>query len=185
MKRPNEFLESIEGDGDPAHRLAHESASALLHRIRESSDPMTQQILAYADEHGIDDVAELWADARANSLPGALWRVYLLRHVVAADPDVAGYRFKRGLEEGSDPEHAIAGAPQSPNPTEVRELADTILAGAFTGDFAGALERAAAFCRIEGKGAAALEDDEVAGSFLSMGDELATAARAWRAGLLE
>lgn len=145
---------------------------------------MTDEILRYADEHGIDDVAELWADAPADSLPGSLWRVYLLRHVVAADTDLAGYRFKRGLEEGSGPEHAITGAPQTPSPAEVLALANTILAGAFTGDFASALERAAAFCHIEGLGAAALSEGDVANSFRGMRDELAVAAKSWRAGTL-
>jgi hypothetical protein len=74
-------------------------------------------------------------------------------------------------------------------------LADAVLAGAFTGDFAVALERAAAFCRVVSTGWAVLADDETdperaeqrtrrAAGLLRTGQQLELAARRWREGRL-
>ena len=53
----------------------------------------------------------------------------------------------------------IAGAPVPAIPDELVAVIDTILRGAFTGDFAVALDRAAAFCRVQASGATHLADD--------------------------
>ncbi len=53
----------------------------------------------------------------------------------------------------------VAGAPAPTGPDEITELADQILRGVYTGDFAIALDRAAAFCRIMAAGATSLADD--------------------------
>jgi hypothetical protein len=52
-----------------------------------------------------------------------------------------------------------AGAVIPTGPDEITVLADEILRGLFTGDFAVALERAAAFCRVTAAGATSLADD--------------------------
>ncbi|MGN6127944.1 MAG: DNA-directed RNA polymerase subunit beta, partial [Humibacter sp.] len=44
-------------------------------------------------------------------------------------------------------------------PSEIIDLADRILRGVFEGDFAVALERAAAFCRVSASGCTSLADD--------------------------
>lgn len=192
VHRPGDVIESWQGDGDPAElgRLSHDTAAALLHRVKGSTDPaIVDKVIAYADEHGIDDVAELWASADPDTLPGAMWRIHLLRHVVREDSERVGYFFRRGLElAGSD--QAVAGANDAPSPADVVRVATTILRGAFTGDFAVALERAAAFCRIVATGA-----DEVGGGRDARGHtaneyrevalELVTAAQLWRSGNLD
>lgn len=197
VHRPGDVLETLGGTGDPAElsQLATDSAAALLNRVRETADPaMVEAILAYADTHGIDDVAELWSASPAESLPGALWRLYLLRHVVSESPQEAGYRFRRGLELDSVGQ-AMAGAGSAPAPGEVVDLANEILRGAFAGDFAGALERAAAFARVlaggsrdiaAGDASAERAAAEVLHSegFADLATELAAAARLWRAGSL-
>ncbi len=174
--------------GDASESLAGDSAAAFLHRVRQTPDPdMAERIIAYADEHGVDDVAELWAEAPAVSLPGALWRIHLLRHVVASDPRRAGLQFREGVALASDADAAVAGAPHTPSPEEIRELANTILSGAFTGDFAVALARAAAFCRIQAEGAQELggEDEQrAARAYAAFAAELTQAAAQWRAGSL-
>lgn len=181
VHRPGEFLETLVGSGDPSESFAHDSAAAFLHRVRAAQDPdMAQRIVAYANEHGIDDVAELWADAEPVSLPGALWRVHLIRHVVSQDPEAAGYRFRRGLEHGPDAQAAVVGTPDAPSPEQVLALADEILRGAFTGDFAVALERAAAFSAIQAEGARSLDDDRLTASWQAFATELAESARRWR-----
>jgi hypothetical protein len=80
----------------------------------------------------------------------------------------------------------------------VRDLADLILHGVFSGDLADALDRAAAFCRLAALGgvAQAAEVDAhnseqaarlttQAARLSSMGAELAVCARMWRAGTLD
>lgn len=185
VHRPGEFLEALVGSGDPSESFAEDSAAALLHRVHESADPaLAERIVAYAEEHGIDDVAELWANSSADSLPGALWRVYLIRHVVASDVDRAGRQFRAGLERVDD-EPVPAG--DAPLPDEVLALANDILRGAFTGDFAVALERAAAFGRVQAAGAVALggaDEERAAKAYAEFAGDLLRAARQWRAGSL-
>ena len=80
--KPTQFsgskFESLEGGADPAQisRVAHDTAHALLSRVRDSEDPaVIERLVTFADEHGIDAIAELWAQSGARSLPGALWRI--------------------------------------------------------------------------------------------------------------
>src|SRR5215218_1757955 len=83
-------FESYKGGEDPAAiiRVAHQSAHALLSRARESDDPeVVERLVSYTDEHGIDALAELWARSSPHSLPGALWRIYLVRVLIHQDPD--------------------------------------------------------------------------------------------------
>lgn len=192
VRRPGDFLEVLRGDGDPAEMggLAHDTAAALLHRVRTAPDPqIVDSLISYADEHGIDDVAELWAQSPTESLPGALWRLYLIRHTTAGNPVRAGRIFARGSEvDGVN--QAIAGAPHAPTPDEVVELANQILRGAFTGDFAVALERASAFSRVMAAGASQLttgaDDDlpRLALAYTSMAKEFTAQAKLWRSGQL-
>jgi hypothetical protein len=156
-------FEAYAGGDDPAivMRVAHESARALLTRARRTSDPeVVDRLVHYTDEHGIDALAELWARSSAHSLPGALWRIYLVRVMIRHDPDGVSLMFRRGTETLPTIDALVAGAPVPAGPDEVTELADRILRGLFVGDFALALERAAAFCRVAAAGATNLADDQ-------------------------
>ncbi len=189
------------GGDDPASvlRAAHDSARALLTRARDADDPaVVERLVTYTDEHGIDAVAELWARSVAHSLPGALWRIYLVRVMIRQDPDGVALLFQRGTEVLSTIDPVVAGAPLPAGPQEVSELADLILRGVFDGDFAIALERAAAFCRVTAAGAVSIADDQDAASPARASDlttraqrlsivaaELAATARMYRAGMLD
>ncbi|MFC7432430.1 MULTISPECIES: DNA-directed RNA polymerase subunit beta [unclassified Agrococcus] len=150
------WFEQFVGDMDPVARvqLAHETAAALLARVRSDADPdVVRRLLSLAADDGIDSVAELWADARPHSLPGALWRIHLLRTVVAQQPvDVAAH-FTAGAARLDTADPVVAGAPTPTGPEEIASLADEILRGVFAGDLALALDRAAAFCRVASAGA--------------------------------
>ncbi|MFT3887169.1 MAG: hypothetical protein QM713_03265 [Arachnia sp.] len=197
VHRPGDVLELLHGSGDPAELggLAHDTAAALLHRVRSAPDPaVVDRVIAFADAGGIDDLAELWSSALPDSLPGALWRLYLLRHTVREAPSAAAYRFRRGIEVDTVGQ-AMAGSSATPTPDEVVALATQILRGAFVGDFAGALDRAAAFSRVMGAGCrelAASDADEQRGaderhradSYATVADELSRDAAAWRSGAL-
>jgi hypothetical protein len=164
--RPAQFsgheFEAFQGGDDPAvmHRVAHESASALLARVRNDPSPeILDRLVAFTDANGIDALAELWASAVPHSLPGALWRIYLLRVVIRQNPDDITYLFERGTQVTSTIDQVVAGAPAPASPEEILELADRILRGVFEGDFALALDRGAAFCRLAGAGATGVADD--------------------------
>lgn len=165
--KPTQFsgskFEEFEGGADPAQvsRVAHETAQALLSRVRSNPDPeVVARLVAFTDEQGIDAIAELWAQSSARSLPGALWRVYLMRTLIRQSPDAISFLFQRGTETTSTIDHVIAGAPTPAGPAEIMELADQILRGLFVGDFAIALDRAASFCRLAAAGATSVADDE-------------------------
>jgi hypothetical protein len=156
-------FEAFPGGEDPAavSRAAHETARALLARARDSDDPaVIDRLVHYTDEHGIDAVAELWARATPHSLPGAFWRLYLVRLMIRQDPDGVALLFQRGTEVLATIDPVVAGAPSPAGPQEVLDLADQILRGVFTGDLGIALDRAAAFCRVEAAGATSVADDQ-------------------------
>jgi len=189
-------FEAFKGGEDPAqiNRVAHETAGALLSRVREDPQPeVIDRLLAFTDDHGIDAVAELWSRASPRSLPGSLWRIYLLRVLIRQDPEQASYFFERGTEVIPSIDPVVAGAESPTGPKEITELADQILRGLFTGDFAIALERAAAFCRIMAQGCLSIADDAEIGApetastlttralrFETIGDELTRSAALWR-----
>ena len=106
--------------------------------------------------------------------------------------------FQRGTEVLSTIDPVVAGAPLPAGPDEITELADSILRGVFEGDFAIALERAAAFCRVTAAGALSIADDqEVANPerstelttraqrLITTADELMSCARLARADMLD
>jgi len=156
-------FDEYEGGEDPAQilRVAHDTAHALVDRARETDDPaVIDRLVAYTDANGIDALAELWARSSPRSLPGALWRIYLIRVLIRQDPAGIALLFQRGTEVLGTIDPVVAGAPSPAGPQEVLEVADQILRGVFTGDLGIALDRAAAFCRVEAAGAASIADDQ-------------------------
>lgn len=162
VRRPTQAFDNLVATHDPAEetRIAHATASALLTRVRaDESGVSAERLVAFTDEHGIDEIAELWSKAPSRTLPGALWRLYLLQLAIHGDPHTAALLYERGRVELASADAAIAGAPVPANPDELVALIDTILRGAFRGDFAVALNRAAAFCRVQASGATHTADD--------------------------
>jgi hypothetical protein len=194
-------FETFEGGEDPAQisRAAHETASALLGRVRQDPQPeVVERLVAYTDEHGIDALAELWARANPRSLPGVLWRIYLMRALVRQDAEGISFLYQRGSEVATTIDPVVAGAPTLIGPVEITELADRILRGIFDGDFAIALERAAAFCRVTAAGSTSVADDVELTSperatelttralrLTQMATEFTSCARLWRSGSLD
>jgi len=200
VRRPPTAFDNIVGEADPAEqsRVAHATASALLERARsDESGVITERLLAFASEHGIDEIAELWSHAPARSLPGALWRLYLLQIAIRSDAPLTALLYERGRVELHTADAAIAGAPAPADPGELVDLVDAILRGVFRGDFSVALERAAAYCRVQASGATHTADDyeptepqrasdltRRALRLTSYAEDLAAAAAAWRRGML-
>jgi hypothetical protein len=147
---------ALPGDADPQLRgeIAHTTAAALVHRARASQDPdVVQRLVALVETEGLDMVAAMWADSPADTLPGALWRLYVLREWVRRDPATVADRYRMGV--ASAPVHdVVAGVVSPPGSADVRAVADAVLSGVYAGDLAVALERAAAFCQVLATGAA-------------------------------
>lgn len=195
--------EAMEAHGgvvlDPAvqSEIAHETAQIIVHAGRAATDPaVTDRLVRLTDDLGLSTLADLWAPLPAHSLPGALWRLYALREWVVRDADGASRDYEAGHRH-ADVLHAITGVAEPPGPVEVKELADAILRGVFSGDLDVALERAGAFCRIVAAGrahradgsGAVFDDDEgeaawlkAAGNMQVLGQDLETCARLWRRG---
>ncbi|WP_228373724.1 hypothetical protein [Demequina soli] len=195
-----EMADEIEGDIDPAERglIAHETALAIVSQARESKDPeLVARLVRLVDEEGIDTVAMMWAKAGAHTLPGALWRIYMIREWVKHDAAAVARSYHQGVH-AAHVRHAIAGVEDPPGPDEVRTLADAVLSGVFAGDLAVALDRAGAFCRVVATGAAfEAESDEGhadarahrttlrAAQLLRTGEDLERCAAMWREGRLD
>ena len=162
VRRPAELFDRVFSAEDPAEvsRVAHTTAHALLSRVRSDPDgAIVDRLVAFTDEHGIDDIAELWSRSPAKTLPGALWRLYLVQLMIHDDPRTAALLYERGRAELRSPDDVVAGAPSPAGPEELVALVDQILRGLFEGDFAVALDRAAAFCRVQASGATHVADD--------------------------
>lgn len=194
--------DELPGDIDPALRsqVAHTTAAAIVHGGRSGADDdpaLVERLVRLVETEGLDVVAALWADSPATTLPGALWRLYVLREWVRRDPRTLSDRYRLGLE-AAPVHHAVAGVVTPPGPEEVREVVDAVLSGLYAGDFAVALERGGAFCRVLATGAAFdadhldLSDTDAAGrltrsasSLVRTAEELEHAAALWRSGQLE
>lgn len=196
VKFSPEKFEAHEGGTDPARvsEAAHLAAQALVSRGRSSQDPQVRdRLVRLTDEQGLEGIAELWAEAPAVSLPGALWRLYALRAAARTDP----WRMSRWFAAGrhaAQVSHVVAGVADPPGADEICAVADTILSGAFNGEFDVALERFAAFCRVIARGQERTQDitsltvhDPVGhGTRLARtANELDAAAKAWRKGSLD
>ena len=84
---------------DPAalSEAADRAAHALVRGARDQADEaLVARVVHLADSEGLETLAELWSGAPADSLAGCLWRLYLLRSWVYADPQTAAAEFDRG-----------------------------------------------------------------------------------------
>ena len=180
---------------DPARvtEAAHETAAVIVKTGRAARDPeLTSKLVALVDDLGLSTIAELWADRPARTLPGALWRLYVLREWVCRDAVGASADYAAGIRFADVP-HVVAGVAEPTGPAALRDLTDAILTGVFEGDLAVALERASSFCRVVAAGRAQRANDadahdplwgsaqtRRAASLLTTADDLEACARMWR-----
>ena len=152
------FFSDIVGGADPAQvREAGDLAATVLVRgARASDDPeIAERVVRLADTEGLETLAEVWSGAPADTLAGSLWRLFLLRSWVYADPDRVAGDYEAG-QRRVDVARVVAGVADPPGPDELRRMVDDVLRGITRGDFAVTLFRAAAFARIVAAGRAAL-----------------------------
>ena len=116
-----EAAEQIEGSTDTAvaSELAHRAAQALIGGFpgtETEDDPITRSgIVAAVATNGIDDIAELWADSPATTLPGTLWRLFLVREWIRRDPELVARRYAIliDLTEADDAMNAALSPPSA------------------------------------------------------------------------
>ena len=201
MLQPTDAFDWIIGSDEPgaAHRLAQETSWALLDRVRSVADPeVVERVVTLASTNGIDDIAELWADAGAHSLAGQLWRIYLLHRVADGDPEGTAELFRIGQAAAVTIDPVVAGVAEPVTPQSISRLCATILHGVFQGDLAIALERASSYYRVMSLGAVSLADDREIGDgghaselttralrYATFADEFRAGARRWRDGTLD
>ncbi|WP_147918755.1 hypothetical protein [Ruania zhangjianzhongii] len=196
-----EQAENLTGEPDPAERneLAHTTATAIVQggRDRVTDEDLQRRLVELVDAEGLDLLAQLWSASPAETLPGALWRLYLLREWTQRDPHTISERYHLGLHRAEVPS-VVAGVASPPGPQEVCDLSDAVLRGVFSGDLDVALDRAAAFLHVLVSGTA-LDADWVettdadsaegltrrAGALQSTAEDLQQAAALWRAGKLD
>lgn len=93
----DEQIEYLSGEPDPAYsaELAHASASSLIpvEGVFAVDEDVRERVLALIESEGIDVVAESWVRSPADSLPGILWRGYLVREWIRREPADVRERF--------------------------------------------------------------------------------------------
>ena len=163
-------------------------------------------VVAAVASHGVDAVAELWADSPATTLPGVLWRLFLVREWIRRDPALVARRYATVVDlTGRDDkvlarfEAALAEADPAPSPLDVRALLDRVLTGRADGGLPAlvpVLATVAAFLRALAAGsdpAWIVDDaDELAdrvtrrdSALLATADEVTEAARRAASGRLD
>lgn len=188
------LAEEIVGDPGPyvTSEVAHTTAQALVDggRTGSADRELVQRLVTLVETEGLVTVADLWSHAPAVSLPGALWRLYVMREWSRRDPHQVVRAYRAGMAN-AEVSSAIAGVVEPPGPDDVMTTADQILTGIFAGDLDVALSRAGAFLRVAATGLAELSDDgdhtrlTRAANLLRTSTELERAGQLARSGGLE
>ncbi len=186
--RVGSFFDEYVGGVDPALVTeAAERAAVLLVRGARGSDDehVAGRLLHLAETEGIETIAEAWSGSPAESLAGWLWRLYLLRSWVYAEPVGVAAQFEAGLGRAAVA-RVVAGVAEPPGPEALKQMIDDVLRGIAISDFADVLFRAAAFARVVATGRAGLPDipDDRVTRMLALSEQLEAAGHLELAGRL-
>ncbi|MEO6887167.1 MAG: hypothetical protein ABI232_12915 [Jatrophihabitantaceae bacterium] len=187
-----ELIDAAGGDGSQSRaEIAAATAALLVEAGRARPADTDGPFVDLADQVGLETLAALWSHSDPVSLPGALWALYLLRQWCRSSGDEVTRLWRAG-EPVATADAVVAGVADYATPDAVREVADSVLNGAYRGDFAVALERAAGLFRVLAAGRRELlspGDPGAAELALAVRNEraaadLSAAADRWRAGTL-
>ena len=170
------------GGPDPAGlgEAADRAAAVLVRGARSAGDDsVADRVVRLADSEGLEALAELWAGSPADSLAGCLWRLYVLRAWVYADPVRASAEYQAGRGR-AQVARVVAGVADPPGPDELAAMVDEVLRGIAHSEFADVLLRAAAFARVVATGRAVLTTTTHAETLrmLVLAEQLETAGHA-------
>ncbi len=170
--------------------LARDTALLILGRATDSPLPgdMSRRVKNFIVDGGLDDVAHLWSEAQAVSLPGALWRLYRVRDQILKQPEDIARLAEIGHDSLDTIDPVVAGLRDPITAESVRALIDSVFFGAFDGELAEALTRVGALAKLVARGLLDVPHDRsdsvgLAQSSLAWGvvaDELMTAGDAER-----
>jgi len=199
--------ELIWGDSDPAltSEAAHATANAVIFGPSQlaEDEPLAERVGRIIDAEGLDEIAALWSRSPAGTLPGALWRLYLLRAWLERDPETITMRFRAGgertapVEVREDDVENPRDAVVAPAPAILDERLAQLFSGTGEPELADVLGEAAAFLRVLADGAGTdarwrTHDDEAAApvtgrthALTATAAELDDAAARARAGRLD
>ncbi len=157
------FFDAVAGGEDPAllHEAAERAARLLVRGAHASGDSgVADRVVHLADTEGLETLADLWAGAPADTLAGCLFRLYVLRTWVHADPAGVAREYEAG-RASAPVARIVAGVAEPPGPDELRAMVDHTLRGIAERDFADVLLRAAAFARVVAIGRAVRGSDDL------------------------
>lgn len=149
-------IAEVIGGADPAlvREAADQAARLLVRGARDRGDEaVAERLLHLADTEGIEAIAEVWSGSSPDSVAGCLWRLYLLRSWVHAEPVAVARQFEAGRAR-AQVARVVAGVADPPGPEQLKAMIDEVLRGIATGDFADVLFRAAAFAHVIASGRA-------------------------------
>ncbi len=153
------FFDGLVGGTDPAlvSEAADRAATLLVRGARDAGDAeVADRLVHLAETEGMETLAEVWAGSPADSLAGCLWRLYLLRSWVYADPLAVARQFEAG-RRSAQVARVVSGVAEPPGPDQLKAMVDQVLRGIAQSDFADVLLRASAFARVVASGRAATE----------------------------
>jgi hypothetical protein len=191
-----DLIDAREGgiDSVQARSEIASATAALVVQAGRGAEP-DERFVGLADKVGLDTLAALWSHAEPVSLPGVLWALYLLRQWCWTSGEEVTRLWRAG-EPLAKPDAVVAGVGEYASIESVRQMTDAVLNGAYAGDFAVALERAAALFRVVAAGRrdlagaagfGAAESDaelDLAAKNEKAATDLAAAAALWRKGAL-
>jgi len=160
LARWSGYFEDFEGGADPALMAeAAERAAEILVRGTSggADDDVAERLVGLAEAEGLEVIAEVWSGAAPETLAGCLWRLFVLRSWVHADPIGVAAQFDAGRASAEVAE-VLAGVAEPPGPAELKTMIDQVLRGIVSSDFADVLLRAAAFARVVATGRAGQPD---------------------------
>ncbi|MCU1688772.1 MAG: hypothetical protein JWN61_1560 [Pseudonocardiales bacterium] len=160
---PTDLIDAaLDRSGQTQSELASSTAAAVLGAARgqlgggDGLDPA--RLLDLSEAVGLDTLAQLWRDSPPDTLPGALWALYLLRAWCRVNGEEVARLWRAGRALAPADE-VVAGVSDDADPQALETLADAVLGGAYSGDFAVGLERAASFFRVVAAGRRAIAPD--------------------------
>ena len=121
------ILDHLGGGLDPEviSEMSHASAAALLDRVHHTEDPqIVRRVITLVDTEGVDIIAQLWSNAEPDSLPGILWRLYLLRTWMQRNREQIARLWRLG-EPVATTASAIVGVDETPDAEDIARTADS------------------------------------------------------------
>ena len=106
------------------------AATLLVRGARDTEDAaVVDRVLHLAETEGLETLAEVWSGCPPDTLAGSLWRLYVLRAWVYADPAAVAREYEAGSRARAQVARVVAGVADPPGPEELKAMVDEMLRG--------------------------------------------------------